>query len=76
MGTKTITVTEDAYNFIKSIKGENESFSGLLIRLAKEKSVGERFFGILKGDIAEKSARLKKIRSEVSSSFEKRKCSY
>ncbi len=34
MVTKTITVTEEAYNAIKGIKHEDESFSELLNRLA------------------------------------------
>jgi predicted CopG family antitoxin len=32
MSTKTITITEDAYNRLKSRKGENESFSQVIVK--------------------------------------------
>ena len=47
MVTKTITVTEDAYNAIKWLKQENESFSELLKRLSKKPVTSDDLFGIL-----------------------------
>ena len=32
ISTKTITITEEAYNRLKSRKGENQSFSDVIIR--------------------------------------------
>ena len=32
MSTKTITITEDAYNRLNSRKGENESFSQVIVK--------------------------------------------
>lgn len=38
MVTKTITITEEAYNALLSLKGKDESFSELIIRLVKSYS--------------------------------------
>src|SRR3989344_61988 len=49
MVTKTITVTEEAYQTIKSMKKENESFSQLFIRIKKKELVIlAELFSILK----------------------------
>lgn len=73
MATKTITVTENAYDFLCGIKKENESFSHLLIRLAKEKGIADKYFGILKEDnINETRTNLKKIRKNLSGDFARR----
>ena len=76
MTTKTITITEDAYNKIKHLKHENESFSKLFTRLTKEKHGNiDRFFGILKAKPAEIEKRRKHIvdiRNELSRDFEER----
>lgn len=75
MTTKTITITESAYDFIKRLKAEEESFSDLFIRLAKEKNPLDRYFGVLKGDVKEAEARMKKVRVEASKDFGRReKC--
>jgi len=72
MATKTITVTEEAYGLLRGLKSEYESFSHLFIRLAKDRSIADRYFGILKEDAIKAKAAVKKIRNEVSESFEKR----
>jgi predicted CopG family antitoxin len=38
MTTKTITIKENIYNLLVSIKGKDESFSNLFERLARSKS--------------------------------------
>ncbi len=53
MATKTITVTEDAYDALKSMKSSSESFSGAILRIAKRKPLGS-FFGILGKDSGKK----------------------
>ncbi|MFH1276677.1 MAG: antitoxin VapB family protein [Candidatus Woesearchaeota archaeon] len=73
MGTKTITITNDAYDSIKGLKSETESFSHLFIRLSKEKSIADKYFGILKGDVEETKRRFKTMRKEMSTDFEERK---
>jgi predicted CopG family antitoxin len=49
MATKTLTITEDAYNLLKGRKLENESFSQEITRLLTEKKKKNLvdFFGIL-----------------------------
>lgn len=44
MAVKTITITEGAYNSLKSLKGENESFSDVIGRITKKRSLLD-FYG-------------------------------
>ncbi len=53
MGVKTITLTEDAYKALKSLKSSNESFSDTILRVAGKKSLRE-FVGILSKDSADR----------------------
>lgn len=46
MVVKTITVTENAYEAIKSLKLPRESFSETILRIAKRKPLSE-FFGVI-----------------------------
>ena len=46
MVTKTITVTEEAYNALKALKAQRESFSKTIIRVSKRKPLSS-FYGIL-----------------------------
>lgn len=75
MTTKTITITEDAYDSIKRLKRGNESFSELFLRLSKEKrSTGYSIVGLLKDEDTEKL--LKKsheIRKRADREMEERK---
>lgn len=65
MVTKTLTITEDAYNILSQKKGREESFSEEIMRLfgtKKRKSLKE-YFGILsKKEGEEMIADLEKIR--------------
>ncbi len=72
MATKTITVTEDAYNLIKGLKNKDESFSSLFKRLSKEKSISHKYLGILKRDPEKMRAEIRKLREEISKDFVKR----
>lgn len=46
MAVKTITVTEDAYKALKSLKTSDESFSEAILRIAKRKPLSY-FYGAL-----------------------------
>lgn len=48
MVTKTITVTEEAYNTLKSDKEKDESFSQLILRTHKKKGDISEFIGAWK----------------------------
>ncbi len=49
MGTKTISIREEVYDILKSLKRENESFSDVIEKLAKRrKSDLMEYFGVLK----------------------------
>ncbi len=39
MSTKTLSVDEEAYELLKKEKGEDESFSDVIKKIAKEKSL-------------------------------------
>ena len=53
MATKTITVTEDAYMALKSLKAPRESFSETIMRVSKRKPLSS-FYGILSKEKGEK----------------------
>jgi len=49
MVIKSLTITEEAYDSLKRLKYGDESFSEVIIRVAKEKKPNlEKYFGILK----------------------------
>lgn len=52
MATKSITITTDAYDLLARKKGQGESFSDVISRLARKKSILE-----LKGVLSEEHAR-------------------
>ncbi len=49
MATKTISIREDVYNILASLKKENESFSDVIYKLTKKRKPNLRYyFGGLK----------------------------
>ena len=76
MVIKSLTITESAYDALKAMKYEDESFSEVILRIKKKQAlVIEECFGILKlGDkeLKETLTRLKKRREETGKDFEKR----
>lgn len=51
MSTKTITVTEDAYEALSSLKQPRESFSDTILRVSKRKPLID-FFGVISRESA------------------------
>ena len=67
MATKTISITEDAYERLAALKNENESFSEVIGRITLKPKLSD-FHGVLSK--LEKS--IKELRKEHSKSHEKR----
>jgi predicted CopG family antitoxin len=53
MGYRTISLSDEAYEILKNAKKENESFSQVVIRLARRASY-EDFVGCISKESAEK----------------------
>ncbi|MDY6764588.1 MAG: antitoxin VapB family protein [Halobacteria archaeon] len=53
MGTKTISITDDAYERLKAEKGENESFSDVVMRLTSGVKLSD-FYGVLSEETGRK----------------------
>lgn len=67
MATKTLTIMEDAYEALKACKGEDESFSDTIRRIAGKKRDLSRFFGIWSEEYAnaiEKSIKERRKKDE------------
>ena len=74
MAVKTITITEDAYEALKRLKNEGESFSEVIVRVAKGKENIEKYFGILDKGGAERMKRYtKEFKRKFSKDYEERK---
>lgn len=75
MTVKTITITENAYEKIKRLKREGESFSELFLRLSAEKrSTAHSIYGILKGVDTEKLLKASRdFRERAEKDMEKRR---
>ena len=72
----TISINQEAYNFLKSLKAKDESFSDVIFKFKEKKGSKEaimKYFGVLKDkgiDWNEKEKRMKEFRGEVDSRFE------
>lgn len=62
MVTKTVTVTEDAYDAIKRLKYGNESFSDLFLRLGSKPLTARDVVGVLKHTPEESRAYVESVR--------------
>lgn len=56
MSTKTLTITEDAYESLKRLKTENESFSKTILRITGKRPLSD-FVGILSPESADELER-------------------
>lgn len=72
MGTKTISLADDAYEKLKAHKREGESFSDVVRRLAGGVTLSE-YYGVLNEETADDLERVvEKRRAERSSSHRER----
>ena len=72
MATKTISITEDAYERLAALKNENESFSGVIGRITHKPKLSD-FHGILSEEVADKLEKsIKELRKGHRKSHEKR----
>ncbi len=62
MAVKTITIKEDAYNTLKSMKRPDESFSDVILRVGKRRVTAKDIFGTLKMDKKEAERMRKAVR--------------
>ena len=71
---KTITITNEAYELLKKMKGTDDSFSKAIIKFTSERKIDlNRFLGILSEKEVEKSRkRIKNTRKMLSKDFGKR----
>jgi len=76
MAVKTITITEQAYNSLKWMKKENESFSELFLRISKKPITTKEIAGILKRTPEESEKSVKEFwinRKQLSEAIKKRR---
>ena len=76
MSIKTITITENAYDSIKRLKGSDESFSELFLRISRETLSVSDLLGAVKIDEKEASEIKKRIlayRKKASKDIEERR---
>ncbi|MBI3260595.1 MAG: antitoxin VapB family protein [Ignavibacteriae bacterium] len=72
MTTKTITITEDAYEALKSLKETRESFSETILRVARIKPLSY-FYGCISRESGKKLEKaIMKIRKSRNESHAKR----
>ena len=65
MSVKTITITEEAYNHLKSAKSEDESFTEAIIRITKKNPLYALVGILTKDDANELRENIKGIRQKM-----------
>jgi predicted CopG family antitoxin len=72
MATKTLTITEDAYDRLVGLKANNESFSEVIKRILPKVDL-RKFHGIISNEFADElEESIKEIRKEHKVLYEKR----
>ncbi|MFB6191106.1 MAG: antitoxin VapB family protein [Candidatus Nanohaloarchaea archaeon] len=72
MGTKSITITEDAYEDLASRKKEGESFSDVIERIAGRKPLSELSEVVDEESGEEIAERIEEVRDEIDREIEER----
>lgn len=71
MGSVNISIREEAYNYLSSLKTRDESFSDVILKFKEKKGSKEaimKYFGVLKDkgiDWDEKEKRMKRVRDSI-----------
>ena len=72
MATKSITITEEAYRRLKLRREGNESFSAIITRITRRKTLSD-LFGTLSDETADRiEKRMKRRRAEVAKDYRRR----
>ena len=70
---KTITITDEAYERLKRMKGEDDSFTDAILKIPEKKVIAKDLLGILKGDNIEvERKRLKEIHRQLGKDMEEK----
>ncbi|MBI3033263.1 antitoxin VapB family protein [Candidatus Woesearchaeota archaeon] len=73
MVIKSLTITEDAYNALKTIKSVDESFSDVILRVSTNKiGAAAKFAGVFKmndTEVKQWKQQIEKRRSEINHEF-------
>ena len=76
MASTNISIKNEAYLFLRSLRGRDDSFSDVIMRFKEKKGSKEaimKYFGALKNediDWAEKEKRMKRLRDSVNKRME------
>ena len=71
MSTKTITITDEAYNRLKSTKSEGESFTKAIIRITRKDTLSELAGILTKGEADEIRKHIKASREATEERIKK-----
>jgi len=66
MGTKNIAISDEAYQMMKALKKSGESFTDVIVRMARGSSVLELSGILSKTEVAKVERRVKEIRRQSS----------
>ena len=66
MGTKTIAISDEAYQMLKALKGSGESFTDVIERMTRKSSVLELAGALSKGEVATVERRVKGVKKRGS----------
>lgn len=69
MGSKNITISEDAYSFLKKLKGEDKSFSDVILSMKEKRNDVMSYAGSLKDADLES---VEKVREDMRQDWEQR----